>query len=156
MLKLVLTGNPTPQARMRIWKRGRKTMVYDPCAAIKKSLRDQVKDQITHMPLMKMPKNPRITFWFQMPIPKSMTKKEREIANAGNLKHRKKPDVDNLIKLYLDVLSGLVFEDDNCVSLGSAIKIYSQTPKTVIYIQETNETLSRDEIDIGSNEIDLY
>ena len=90
-----------------------------------------------------------------MPIPKSMSRKERDIAEKGNLKHLKKPDVDNLIKLYLDVLSELVFEDDNCVSIGQAIKIYSQSPKTVIYIQETNAELSRDEIQIGTNEIEL-
>lgn len=82
-----------------------------------------------------------------MPIPKSMPKKERALAEQGNFKHVKKPDVDNLIKLYLDVLSGLAFEDDNCVSLGYAIKAYSVIPRTDIYIEETqpiitiNETL---------------
>lgn len=81
-----------------------------------------------------------------MPIPKSMSKAERTLALKGNLKHVKKPDVDNLVKLYLDVLSGIVFDDDNCVSLGMCIKVYSDTPKTVIYIEETNKQVTIEEV----------
>jgi Holliday junction resolvase RusA-like endonuclease len=76
-----------------------------------------------------------------MPIPKSMGKSDRMEAMNGSLKHVKKPDVDNLIKLYLDVLSGIAFEDDNCVSLGQAIKVYGQIPKVVIKLEETKPTL---------------
>lgn len=85
-----------------------------------------------------------------MPIPKSMDRKSRQQAETGLLKHLKKPDVDNLIKLYLDVVSGIVFPDDNCVSIGSAIKVYSITPKTVIYIEETSPILTMDEVYEGT------
>lgn len=86
-----------------------------------------------------------------MPIPKSLSKKERSDAELGHLKHIKKPDVDNLVKLYLDVLSGIAFDDDNRVSLGQAIKVYSPTPKTVIYIEETDRLVSFDEEYDGTN-----
>jgi len=89
---------------------------------------------------------PRVSFWFVMPIPKSMNRVQRVDANSGYLKHVKKPDVDNLIKLYLDVLSGIAFEDDNCVSLGQAIKIYGQTPKVVINLEETQYKILTNEI----------
>ena len=46
MLKLVLKGDPVPQARVRIFKRGHKVMTYDPQGAFKKFLKDQVKDQL--------------------------------------------------------------------------------------------------------------
>lgn len=85
-----------------------------------------------------------------MPIPKSLSKRDREEANSGSLKHVKKPDVDNLVKLYLDVLSGIVFDDDNRVSLGQAIKVYSPSPKTIIYIEETQRMISNDEIYDGT------
>jgi Holliday junction resolvase RusA-like endonuclease len=75
-----------------------------------------------------------------------MSRTDRVDAMQGHLKHVKKPDVDNLIKLYLDVLSGIAIEDDNCVSLGGAIKVYSHSPKTVIYIEETQRILSLNEI----------
>jgi Holliday junction resolvase RusA-like endonuclease len=81
-----------------------------------------------------------------MPIPKSMLKGERALAIKGNYKHVKKPDIDNLVKLYMDVLTGLVYDDDNCVSLGTAIKVYSETPKTVIYIEETTNFVTIEEV----------
>jgi len=85
-------------------------------------------------------------FWFYMPIPKSMSKKDRVHALTGSLKHAKKPDVDNLIKLYLDVLSGIAIKDDNSVSIGSAIKVYSGKPRVEIYIEETDKIVTMNEV----------
>ncbi len=85
-----------------------------------------------------------------MPIPKSMSKKDRLIANEGMMKHVKKPDVDNLVKLYLDVLTDIAISDDNSVSLGFAIKVYSQTPRTVIYIEETQPIVTLNEVYEGT------
>lgn len=85
-----------------------------------------------------------------MPIPKSLPKSMREQAEKGLLKHVKKPDVDNLIKLYLDVLTGTAINDDNCVSLGSAIKVYSYKPRVEIFIEETENIVSIDEVMEGT------
>lgn len=79
-----------------------------------------------------------------------MSKKERAIAMEGLYKHRKKPDVDNLVKLYLDVLTSTAINDDNSVSLGFAVKVYSSTPKTVIYIEETDKILTMNEVYEGT------
>lgn len=83
-----------------------------------------------------------------------MSRAERALAERGTLKHVKKPDVDNLIKLYLDVLTGNAIEDDNCVSLGSAIKVYSPSPKTTIFIQETYSQLAMNEILMANAELE--
>lgn len=85
-------------------------------------------------------------FWFYMPIPKSMSKRDRVDAVKGHLKHVKKPDVDNLVKLYLDVLSGTALADDNAVSLGTAIKVYSSHPRVEIYIEETGKNVTMNEV----------
>ena len=45
MLTLTLKGDPVPQARVRIFKRGHKVMTYDPQGAFKKELKDQIRDQ---------------------------------------------------------------------------------------------------------------
>ena len=84
-----------------------------------------------------------------------MPKCQRAMCNTGLYKHIKKPDVDNLIKLYLDVMSGIVFKDDNCVSLGSAIKVYTDSPRVEIYVQETQALVSMDEIYEGTWEIKI-
>ncbi len=145
MIKLIIPGEPISQARPRMWTRGKRTMVYDPQSALKRDLRVLVGDQLNDLE-WNHAKYPRVMFWFHMPIPKSMSKSERSLAIKGNYKHIKKPDVDNLIKLYLDVLSGLAFDDDNCVSIGTAIKVYSETPKTVIYIEETTKNVTIEEV----------
>ena len=86
--------------------------------------------------------HPRVSFIFHMAIPKSTPKKWLPLYESGLLKHEKKPDVDNLLKLYLDCLDGLLFEGDQRVSLGNCIKLYSSQPRTVIMIQETTPTVS--------------
>lgn len=47
-----------------------------------------------------------------------------------------KPDLDNYVKFYLDVMNGLVYNDDNQVCQLYARKIYSGEPKTVISVSE--------------------
>ncbi len=48
--------------------------------------------------------------------------------------HIKRPDVDNLLKLIKDSLTGLFWKDDSQVQIGGAFKIYSHAPRTEIEI----------------------
>jgi len=75
-----------------------------------------------------------------------MSRRDRADAEKGYLKHIKKPDVDNLIKLYLDVLSGTALNDDNAVSIGTAVKVYSSRPRVEIYIEETGKQVTMNEV----------
>lgn len=145
--KIVLQGNPTPQARCRTFYRSNKVCTYDPQSQLKMQLKQQVREQLHEF--YQMPNYPKITFWFLMPIPKSMHRIERELANTGMLKHVKKPDIDNLVKLYLDVLTGIAYHDDNCVALGRCTKLYSQIPRTIIFIEETEKLITNAELANG-------
>ena len=49
MIKLILPGEPTAQARIRIFKRGNRVMTYDPQTAYKKDLKIQVLDQLENL-----------------------------------------------------------------------------------------------------------
>jgi Holliday junction resolvase RusA-like endonuclease len=80
-------------------------------------------------------------FW--MPIPASASQKTRD-----HLDHAycpKKPDLDNLIKFLLDVLTGIAFHGDQQVVTIAAFKKYSIAPMTVVYVVS----------DIGDNEHDI-
>ena len=136
MIRLELAGEPIPQARPRMFRKGHRTMVFDPQAAYKKQQRYLIQDQIDNIKDFKQFRYPNIRFWFFMPIPKSMNKTDRLMANEERLRHIKKPDVDNITKLYLDILTGIVYDDDNCVALDSCRKIYSPNPRTVMFIDE--------------------
>ena len=82
-----------------------------------------------------------------MAIPRSTPKRLLHNYRSGLLKHEKKPDVDNFIKLYLDCMDGICFDGDQKVSLGNCVKLYHPHPKTIIIIEEVNEILTPQEID---------
>ncbi len=66
--------------------------------------------------------------FFYMPIPKSFSKKKQ-----ANLKGKyciTRPDIDNLIKYLLDVLTGIAFHGDQQVVTIMAEKQYSDEPHT--------------------------
>lgn len=50
--------------------------------------------------------------------------------------HAVRPDLDNLVKFYLDVAIGVLYEDDKQVVKITADKMYSVEPRTEITIEE--------------------
>lgn len=134
-----IPGNPIPQARMRLFRRGGANLCWDPNGKDKQIVRLFLTKHLP--PGYVYPKNAQISFIFYMPIPKSMRKPEKLLADQGLLKHTKKPDVDNLIKFYFDCLTGIFIEDDAQVSIGHAVKLYHPKPKTAVCIMETSNTL---------------
>ena len=59
----------------------------------------------------------------QFEIPKSWPKKRREAAVRGEVAPGK-PDIDNVVKIALDAINGVVFEDDAQVNRINATKRY--------------------------------
>ncbi len=142
-LKIVIPGNPVPQARMKGTARGGFVRMYDPKA--------KEKDLIKHI-LKRINKNysftyPRVSFLFDFPIPESTPKKLKALMETGLIKHDKKPDCDNLVKLYLDCMTQIIIDDDKNVSLGSVNKLYNKEPKTTILIRSTNQKIDPWEVD---------
>ena len=142
-MKIIIPGIPVPQARMKRSSRGGFVRMYDPKAK-EKSI---IKYGLTVYKSNDVVDFPRISFLFHMPIPASIPKKERLIYESGMLKHDKKPDADNLVKLYLDCLDGIVIQGDQKVSMGPSIKVYHPEPKTIIWLTQTTRMLSPWELD---------
>lgn len=69
-------------------------------------------------------------------IPKSYTKKKRQLIEDGKLFPTKKPDVDNIIKIVLDSLNKLAYDDDKQVIDVNLKKFYSDQEKLVVEITE--------------------
>ena len=67
----------------------------------------------------------RLRVVFDMPIPKSWSKKRKN--EAEGCYHTSKPDSDNLQKALLDAMNGIVFEDDSQVADIRAVKRYAKT-----------------------------
>lgn len=58
------------------------------------------------------------------PIPKSWAKRKREQAAEGDICPMTKPDLDNVVKIALDALNGVAWEDDKQVVWIGARKEY--------------------------------
>lgn len=71
---------------------------------------------------------------YKMPIPKSVSKRQRENMKEGLIYHSKRPDIDNLNKFLCDCLKTIVFYDDSQIHTIHANKIYSETPETIVRI----------------------
>lgn len=57
--------------------------------------------------------------------PKSYTKRKLKEIENGEWTPLSKPDIDNVLKLYLDALNGRIIEDDRYVSSVQAYRVYS-------------------------------
>lgn len=149
-MKITIPGTPVSQARMRVFRRGGYSGVFDPNGKDKVYVRGVLKKFVSESDQFEQFLYPRVTFKFYMPIPKGVPKKQLELYLSERRKHDKKPDCDNLIKLYLDCLDDIFFTGDQRVSLGPCLKVYSATPRTVVWIDEMSNTLSDQDLDYSA------
>lgn len=75
----------------------------------------------------------KVEYLFFLPVPKASFVKQMKMLQ-GRIKHIKRPDTSNLVKFAEDTLKGIVIKDDSQVTLMTAIKIYSDKPRTEIKI----------------------
>ena len=74
----------------------------------------------------------RIELIIYKSIPKSFSKKKRELANEGKIYPVVKPDIDNYVKAVLDGLNGVLFVDDKQIVDFRAVKRYSDSPRVEV------------------------
>lgn len=71
---------------------------------------------------------------FIMPIPESFSEKKRKALNGKP--HVKTPDLDNLLKFFMDCANGILWKDDAQVYWINAGKQYGESPGTRVEINE--------------------
>lgn len=69
------------------------------------------------------------------PIPKSATKAALASIQAGRILPKRKPDIDNVLKVVLDSLNGFAYKDDSQVVMVSGRKVYGHEPKLIIELK---------------------
>jgi len=73
----------------------------------------------------------------RFPIPKSTTKRDRQLIMEGKLLPTKKPDGDNIAKVICDALNGVAYEDDTQIVKLVVSKIYTAfSPSVIVHLQE--------------------
>jgi len=131
---ITIVGVPTPWKAPKLGKYG----AYAPHHNAKEAIRLQVKGQWKDEPIDEAV---YCDFTFYMPIPKSISTKERIKMVSGYVFHEKRPDRTNLLKLYEDCLNGIVVKDDCKIVTGPVTKLYGETPKTVIKIIKVSDLI---------------
>jgi Holliday junction resolvase RusA-like endonuclease len=133
MIDIIIPGKPIAKKRPRFARRGKYVVTYNDQETEEGKFfllaREQFKGEIITGP---------VDLWlrFYMPIPKSTSKKNRNLMNLGLIRHTKRPDLDNL-----DCLNGLVWKDDSQVCRLEAVKLYGEEPRTEIRIFANDQNL---------------
>lgn len=128
-MHLRVDHNPIAKKRPRFSKFG----TYDVQTSDKRSLKWHFAKQMRENGFLKLSNEPvRFEVLCYCSIPKSLSQR-KQIALNGIL-HTKKPDLDNFVKFYADVLNGIAYEDDNLISTIWCEKRYSDKPRVEINI----------------------
>lgn len=96
----------------------------------------------------------KLTLIATFPIPKSWPKYVRAAAEAGKVWHVSQgaPDLDNVVKLYLDAMNGIVFHDDSQIAVITTAKKHGSPERVDVKIEELPQ--SEDEITPGQRTLE--
>jgi Holliday junction resolvase RusA-like endonuclease len=127
---LVLEGIPKPWAAPRITRRGHYDIRSNDKRAIIAKLKAKYRGPMIRGAI-------KADFFFAMQIPESTSAKKKQLMAAQKIYHVKKPDRDNLQKMYSDMLqmAGIIQNDSQIVD-GSTKKFYHEKPHVLILLQE--------------------
>lgn len=74
---------------------------------------------------------------------KSDSKKNKLIKLMNKLRPKKKPDIDNVIKIVLDALNKVAYEDDTQVNELHVMRHYDEQERLIICLSENGELFKR-------------
>lgn len=135
MIQFTVLGNPVGKSRPKFSTFNGHAVAYTPAKTV--SYENLVKlsfqQQCNCKPYDKdVQLAAKIIAYF--PIPKSVSKKARQKMIDKEIKHTKRPDVDNLIKAILDALNGIAYYDDSQICEIMCGKYYGEEPKVQVQI----------------------
>lgn len=68
------------------------------------------------------------------PIPKSTSKKNKDLMLENKIRPTKKPDLDNVAKVYQDALNSVIYHDDSQIVSLVVRKVYAEEPKVEVLV----------------------
>ena len=134
MIKLTMIGKPISKQRPR-FRSGR---VFDKQSKEKRAAKTSIIQQMARAGVLKRfdgEISVNMTFYTTIPISWSH-KRRKSVVGKGNA-HR--PDIDNYVKFYFDVMNELVYKDDGQITELYCKKIYSNEPRVEISICEQDK-----------------
>lgn len=124
-MEFIVEGDPKGKARPRFSRRS--GTVYTPSKTAK--YEKEIRDSFLAAGGKMIPNGSYVTVavdaYFK--IPKSYAKGKRLACKYNINRPDKKPDIDNILKVVLDALNGLAYEDDKQVVEVRCRKLYSRS-----------------------------
>lgn len=130
---IVLPGKPVPKGRPRFNRAGR-AYTDATTRSYEASLAWVAKVTMASRKPFLGPLEVRISVC--LPVPKSWSKKDRELALAGAIRPTSGGDWDNYAKAGCDSLNSIVWRDDSQIVNASVKKIYAVSPRLEIEVKE--------------------
>jgi Holliday junction resolvase RusA-like endonuclease len=134
-----IDGEPTGKGRPKFTRQGSCVKTYTPekTASYENWVRLEYRQQVKERGIVFDESaflNMEITAYFS--IPKATSKKKRAMMERGEIRPKKKPDVDNIFKIIADSLNGFAYKDDAQIVKGTIGKWYSDVPYVEVKISE--------------------
>lgn len=125
-----IMGAPIPAARPRVCRYG----TFNPKAKEQIKTGIEIKAQANIKKITGLPLEDPISLHvrFYMPIPKSYSKKKKDLLKGQP--HIRRPDADNLLIFLMNSMNGIIFKDDSQVYDLTVTKNYSENPRTELSI----------------------
>lgn len=152
-LKFTVLGDPVGQGRPRFTTIGGHVKAYDTKesrnekATVRMAAQEAIEKQGWTFPSSDMPISVIIASYRR--VPKSKQRWFAEAAHRDEIVPLTKPDADNIVKLYLDAMNGVVFPDDKQVYDLHVVKLYTEQPRTEVIV--TGYYLNLGEIRAAAN-----
>ena len=138
MVEFTINGDPKAQKRHRYRRTSNRIITYDPSSKDKDALAKLMADSMPSTPFNE-PVCVMLTFYLRRPKKHFRTGKfSSELKKDQPIEHTNRPDIDNLIKLFLDAGNKILWEDDCYVTGVFAKKLYSRNPRTEVEIWMPN------------------
>lgn len=132
---------PLAQKRHKARRAGNRIIMYDPSSKDKENF---MKECALYAPKHPLEGAISVSLEFHMPRPKShyrTGKYSHILKDSRPAYHTSRPDIDNLIKFYLDCMTGLFWKDDAIIYDVRATKVYAEKGMVEIeYCNRNNQT----------------
>ena len=132
-MKFHLEEIPIPKARHRTRLCGKKMIAYDPQSKKKYETRDKLIRAMKRKRYIKACTGTlHLNLYLGIPMPRSWPQKRKNSLLGRFCISR--PDTDNYLKYYADVMNDVVYDDDKRIASLYCNKIYSLKPYVAIEI----------------------
>ena len=134
-IKFVIPGEPKGKGRPQFSARNGKAFARTPEKTViyENQVKTEYNQQCTGIRFADDEQlSMRVTAYYS--IPKSVSKKRRELMITGMIRPTKKPDADNVLKVIADSLNQIAYRDDAQIVCTVVEKYYAEQPRVEVEI----------------------